>query len=404
LFGCRRCINKQGIEFNKRSSFFCLFTFPVFFIVIAFHLFIPAYTCAADATNKLTEIQQNYKNKLKEINKAKKKEQSITSRMKDIKGDISKKERNLKSYDKRISRTQAEILKLSEDVELYMKKLDDRRQYLKERVRSLHKRQYGGDAGVLISAKDYQDLIKKSKYLCLMAYYDGRLIKKYSVAIDEINSKKRNMEALEDKLIASKSGTWTDKKQLEAKRKKKGEMLAAVKGKRFSHEKKIKEIQTSSRKLQKMIKGLEAKNIPTSAVGKGFKSLKGRLPWPANGRILVRYGKQHDREIKKTVFRNGIEIAVRSGDRPKAVAGGRVVYTGRLKGYGNLVIIDHGSGYHSLYGNLSRISPKKGDILVKGYNVGKISASKSSGIPALYFEIRYRGKSVDPARWLKRRS
>jgi len=86
------------------------------------------------------------------------------------------------------------------------------------------------------------------------------------------------------------------------------------------------------------------------------------------------------------------------------VAGGRVVYADWFEGYGNLVIIDHGSGYHSLYSNLSDISLQSGNIVTKGFEVGGVSKSRQLNVPALYFEIRYKGKPVDPMKWLESKS
>ena len=127
------------------------------------------------------------------------------------------------------------------------------------------------------------------------------------------------------------------------------------------------------------------------------------MPWPVDGEILTRFGKYKDPEFNSIVIRNGIEIKAKPTDKPETVAGGRVVYAGRFEGYGNMVIIDQGDGYHSLYANLSKVSLKPGNIVAKGFEVGKIGKSKSLKIPALYFEIRYKGKPIDPGNWLGRK-
>jgi septal ring factor EnvC (AmiA/AmiB activator) len=102
------------------------------------------------------------------------------------------------------------------------------------------------------------------------------------------------------------------------------------------------------------------------------------------------------------VFKNGIEISADDGEQPVAVSGGNVVYADWFKGYGLLLIINHGSGYHSLYGHLSEIFYRSGDIITKGTAVGNIGESGLLNVPSLYFEIRYKGKPVDPMQWLIR--
>jgi septal ring factor EnvC (AmiA/AmiB activator) len=170
----------------------------------------------------------------------------------------------------------------------------------------------------------------------------------------------------------------------------------------MTYEKTINELEESSKKLNRMIARIENKKIPQAIIGEGFQSLKGNLTWPVNGEMLIPYGTYKDPEFNIPVFKNGVEIESKSEDNPKAVAGGRVVYVGKFKGYGTMLIIDHGSGYHSLYGNLSEVFLKKGEFLAKGMDVGKISKSKLLNIPALYFEIRHKGKPVDPMKWLRR--
>jgi len=82
---------------------------------------------------------------------------------------------------------------------------------------------------------------------------------------------------------------------------------------------------------------------------------------------------------------------------------GKVVYADWFKGYGQVIIVSHGDNYHTLYGNLSEIFYKRGDIITKGEPIGRVGQSGQSEEPTLYFEIRYKGKPVDPERWLKKK-
>jgi septal ring factor EnvC (AmiA/AmiB activator) len=153
-----------------------------------------------------------------------------------------------------------------------------------------------------------------------------------------------------------------------------------------------------------MIKRLNDKTIPQSIIGKGFKSLKGRLPWPVQGGILIQNSNQKESDEITPIRDEGIKIEASAGSKAKSVAGGRVVYADSFKGLGMLVIIDHGSGYHSLYGNLQNFSIRTGDLLVEGMDIGTISKSEDAETPSLYFEIRYKGKPINPLNWLKNQS
>ena len=211
------------------------------------------------------------------------------------------------------------------------------------------------------------------------------------------------MEVLKKELERNKNNVQKKLKEIQIERTRKDKLLASIRNERSSYEKMIRELKGSSRKLREMIKRMEKKRLPPSVTGKKFRSLKGHLPWPVNGKVLIPFGKYKDPKFNIPVFKNGIEIKARNGDAARAVAGGRVVFADWFKGYGQLLIINHGGGYHSLYGHLSEIFHKTGDIINKGASVGKIGESGLLNVPSLYFEIRYKGKPLDPLRWLKRR-
>ncbi len=371
----------------------------LFFILAAFPF---QHLNAANPKKQLSEIRKQLIEKKQRVKEARKKEKSILSRIEAINTTIKKKQQELRYYDKRISQTMLNIARLSREIDALKAKSRKSRQYLKRRLRMLYKEQYGGSVLLLLSARDYQDLIRKSRYLSLIAYHDGREMKTYGSKIRAINSKKRKMENLYRGLEANKAEALQRKRELQAERVKKDRLLAMIRSKRSTYEKTIRELEESSKRLREMIKRLGKKKIPASVSGKGFRSLRGHLAWPVNGRVLIPFGRYRDPKFNIPVFKNGIEIKARPGDRPRAVSGGRVVYADWFKGYGLLLIINHGSGYHSLYGNLSEIFHRTGDIIRRGEAVGTVGKSRLLNVPSLYFEIRYKGKPVNPLAWLKK--
>ncbi|MBI5663667.1 MAG: peptidoglycan DD-metalloendopeptidase family protein [Nitrospirae bacterium] len=332
------------------------------FLLVVLPVVTPDFSSseAADPKKKLSDIEKKIEEKKQQVRETIKKEKSVMENIEDISESIKKKEQELRSYDNRISQ--------------------------------------------LISAKDYQDLIKKSRYISLIAHYDSKVINQFSSDIEGLVPKKQELEALNEKLNADRRATREMQKALQADRDKKDKLLASIRSKRQAYEKTIEELEESSKKLRKMIESLREKDLPKSITGKGFASLMGRLPWPVAGKVAVPFGQYKDPVFNITVFKNGIEIQPQQDEKPKAVAGGRVVYADWFKGYGLLLIIDHGSGYHSLYGNLSEIFLNTGDILIQGAVVGKIGKSELLTFPTLYFEIRHKGKPVDPVEWLERNS
>ena len=119
--------------------------------------------------------------------------------------------------------------------------------------------------------------------------------------------------------------------------------------------------------------------------------------------MVGEYGAQiHPRFGTKT-FRNGIDIDVAQGTSIVAVYAGRVLYTGWFRGYGNLIIVDHGNEYYTLYAHAAEVKVKEGDEITQGQAIGTVGDTGSLQGPRLYFEVRHEGKPQDPAQWLRPR-
>lgn len=130
-----------------------------------------------------------------------------------------------------------------------------------------------------------------------------------------------------------------------------------------------------------------------------FGTRRGRLPWPVGGTIAARYGSAAaDGRIIE-----GVLIAAKTGTRVSAVSHGRVAYADWLKGYGLLVIVEHGDGYMSLYAHNESLLADVGEWVRAGQPIATVGASGGSATPGVYFELRREGRPVDPAGWLARR-
>src|SRR4030095_2779905 len=102
-------------------------------------------------------------------------------------------------------------------------------------------------------------------------------------------------------------------------------------------------------------------------------------------------------------FRNGVDIEAGEGAAVEAVMPGHIVYSGWFKGYGNIIIVDHGNELFTLYAHVSEIHVKEGDDVRQGQRIGAVGETGSLAGSRLYFEVRYRGKPQDPEQWLRPR-
>lgn len=143
---------------------------------------------------------------------------------------------------------------------------------------------------------------------------------------------------------------------------------------------------------------LRNEQLPDASKQRGaFASLKGKLRLPVRGELVNRFGSPREGSVKW----KGLFIRARGGNEVKAIANGQVVFADWLRGFGNLLIVDHGSDYMSLYGNNEAIYKRVGDKVKTGDTIAAVGNSGGNAETGLYFELRYQGKPFDPLTWAK---
>jgi septal ring factor EnvC (AmiA/AmiB activator) len=373
-------------------------------LVFIFVSVLPAYISPLSAADPKKQLEQVQKKLLQEKQKVKqtiKKEKSTLSELERLNKILSKRQKELTDYDNRLSSTRSRIRQLENDILLMNGKIDARAAVLGERLRSIYKQRHGGIADILVSAKDNQGLMKRIKYISLIAEYDRKLMSSYMREVKVLNDTMESLDLMQKELELNKRNVKKKTSELRKERRNKDKLLAAIKSERSSYEQMVKELEDSSKSLRDMIEKLRRERETVQFKGKGFARLRGRLPWPVYGKVLLPYGKHIDPQFNVTTYRKGIEISADLGSAVLSVAEGKVVFADSFKGYGQLVIVNHGGGYHTLYGNLSEIFHTTGDIIKRRQAVGKVGESGMLSESSLYFEIRYKGKPLDPSYWLR---
>ncbi len=188
------------------------------------------------------------------------------------------------------------------------------------------------------------------------------------------------------------------------------QMLLKVSQKLHSQRNEIKRLQANENRLAQLVEKLTqmlAKPAKKSLfhndklpdnrfAGKAFAELKGRLVFPVKGEIINSFGSARP---DSTVMWKGIQIKSANGQAVKAIASGRVVFADWLRGFGNLLIVDHGTGYMSLYGNNETLFKQVGDELQGGETIASVGNSGGNEDSGLYFELRLESKPLDPLKW-----
>lgn len=314
---------------------------------------------------------------------------------------LDKSEAELAVLRKNLAAVQSQISGVTNDIESTEKKIRTQKDWIRRKLRAMNKIGYSGDAIVLLlSAQDVPQMLRAWKYLERMSVREQHVLNDYRMNYEILNKKNQELQTLKAGLFQNQKAIRTKEKELMRKKQAKEMLLASLRLEKTTSEKELAALNEASKRLRKLI---EESSKTATYSGRGFLKLKGKLPWPVSGQVALPYGEQKDLQFNTPVFRNGIHIKTRPRENTKAVHQGKVIFADNFKGFGNLVIINHGSNYHTLYGNLSEIFSHVGDIIKKDQVIGKVGTSGLLHAPGLYFEIRYKGKPLNPSQWLAKK-
>jgi septal ring factor EnvC (AmiA/AmiB activator) len=181
----------------------------------------------------------------------------------------------------------------------------------------------------------------------------------------------------------------------------------AIESEEEVHERYVKELEEAQKDLEELMERIARKKDKgregDETIDRGFASRRGSLKAPVRGRVLKNFGKYKDPKFYTYSFHKGIDIGAAPGANVRAVYDGKVVYSGWFKGFGKILIVDHGGGYHTLSAQAEELSKNVGDEIKEGERIGRVSEplkTSKSRKPMLYFEVRHQGQSVDPLDWL----
>lgn len=335
----------------------------------------------------LTEIQKKLQEKKEKVHKKWWEEKKITDALDEIERQLNQKEKELtqldtnkKSLEKKVAEHERAIAKL----EKLLEALDER---FKSRVRAMYKLHRVGVVRVLFSAEDYSDVLRRYKAFCMVVESDVRLLQAYQGAIEQKEERKKKLIKERRALLSKKEEKEAKKREIKGEKRKKAALLAAVKDERLVYQKAITELKEREKALCSLIEKLRIKAV---ALKRGnFKVLRGKLIPPVRGTLFSPQGKK-----------KGVGIKAPEGAEIKAVFNGKVAYASWFKGYGNLMIIDHGDGYYTIFAHALRLLKEVGEEVKMGEVVALVGSTGSIEGPMLYFEIRHHGKSEDPLKWL----
>ncbi len=360
---------------------------------------------SSDSAKELERVQREMLVKKKDIRRVDRKERSVLSDLEKIDRDIQSGSSELADQQRQLNETEASLRIIEANSAKLNQDLGELRTLYGQRIRALYKMHRSSGADMVSATDGIVGIARHIKYLGLIAERDSRIIGEYGNALGRLTEQQRQIALKKAEILQSRLGVVTKKAELETKRRRKAAILTSVRQQKGLYAHTLHELEEASVSLWAMVKKDEEERRsqihstpPAAAHGE-----TGSMPWPLDGSVLTRFGLQRHPQFGTMVFRRGIEISAHEGQPVYAVESGQVAYADWYKGYGKLVILDHGGGLYTLYGNLFKLDHAKGDHIVKGQELGLAGETGSLKGTKLYFEIRWNGEAQDPLHWLAKR-
>lgn len=389
------------------------------FLTLSLMLAVVCTTASADVRDDLHGIKQEIRQKKTELKKNKKIEKQVSVELTQIERNLKQKELSLKHLGNDLLKVEQVLGKTGREIALVTNEAEKKRDQIRRRLISLYKAGELGSARMFFASESFPQLLENQRYMQAVLRGDQALFSEYSAKIEQLRGLKNDLErdlVKKEKII----GNIASKKiEIEEEKAKKASFLSKVKEKSRDQQASIRELELNARRLQSMIERLEAnsrkgytqKSAKKKTLGehdplppvadKGFSAQRGRLAIPVKGAVLSQFGRHKHSEFNSYTVNNGISISAPSGTDIRSVFDGQVIFADYFKGYGNMVIIDHGGGYFSLYGHASKLNRKVGSQVTRNDVIASVGDVDSTRGPMLYFELRHQGKPIDPSPWFR---
>ena len=346
----------------------------------------------ADSRGRVGEHEAGERAILEELEEIDRRLQTVTGKRNLARGEVQAARRRLSEVEPKLERAAAALARTQGA--------------LAKRANALYRAGELGPVRVIFSATSLPELLTRASALRVLVRHDAQLVARFGVEHDRLLALETEASDAIEKRESGQRRVTALIAELRSERETKGEVLGRLRKDRKSERRLLLELEQAAVALEETIRtlGVRARDPEEEMAASGFGARKGRLMAPVDANVSLRFGRVIDPEFHTATFRSGIDFAARAGARVRCVGLGVVRFAGWFRGYGRIVIVDHGDGFHSISGHLDEIFVAVGDPVVEGQALGTVGETGSLGGPSLYFELRRNGEAIDPESWLKAES
>lgn len=384
------------------------------YLILLAVLLLPVTLQAEPAPAKKLETVRGEISQLdKTLNLNKKSQAELQQQVKQQSLKISAINRELAQIRQSIAVKDDELLNLQQEQGLTKQQQADQLTALNTQIRSAFINAQPSYLKILLSEHSPERVSRSNAYYRYFHNARQEQIETLQTTLQNLSEQQKAIYAVKKNLGELEQQQLDQQKALQQQTAEREQTLAALNKKISGQGAQLAALREEEKNLQSLLDSLtkqaakqaakQATKKPASAQqvkpGERFSNLSGKLPWPITGKILASYGSQ--RNLDKLAWK-GILIAAEKGKPVKASADGRVVFADWMKGFGLLIIIDHGEQFMTLYGNNDSLLKVTGDTVKAGEIIAQSGDQGVRQVGGLYFEVRHKGNPTNPMNWLRK--
>lgn len=348
----------------------------------------------ADLEARMNELQRSARSLADEVNNLEAQRQTTR--------------RLVVALDQQLETINDEVIKAGTGLVRAESELEGKRGALQRRMVEIYKRGSLYDVEAMLSAQSFAGLVARYKYLHELALNDRNLVRRVEGLRDQIITQRMLLVRLQDEVSRNRQEKDREARRLAELESRKEKNLTAVQLTAQRTRERLQQLSRDESRIANAINTLEtarrraemAPNARPAAPSTIRTSDLGKLDWPVDGNIIYRFGRVINPNNTTTRW-NGIGISANTGTNVKTISAGEVVLADNVGTYGPTVIVQHGGGDYSVYGSLQNIAVRRGQQVTKGQIIGTVGATDPELPPHLHFEIRPKGRAIDPLEYLR---
>ncbi len=355
-----------------------------------------------EAKTKLEQVKRKIQTLQKQLRSTEGKREEQSQTLQQMELQIGALARRIRVTGQSLKRQQRRLSELEGERADARLRLDQHRSSLQSQLRAAYAMGRQEKMKILLNQQDPAVVSR------VMVYYDyfnkARLVQMEQIraGLQKLNMIEQKIAREEQRLQQLQSKNLTQKQQLEAAQSGRKKIIASLNSRLKNKGQELQSLKTDEKQLQSLLEEIRQALVdipinPTAHVS--FQQRKGKLPWPSSGKLVASFGTT--RELGKLKW-DGVLISAPEGQEVRAIHHGRVAFADWLRGFGLLLIIDHGEGFMSLYGHNQSLFKETGEWVEPGEVVAQVGSSGGRSSSGVYFGIRHNGKPKNPTQWCRR--